>query len=62
MARTKTMRKLKKLQNMQIAVAGAWDFELHYRILLQLNIGQAGNLRTTARFSNTGFRLSTQTF
>jgi len=56
------MRKLKKPQNMQIAVAGAWDFELHYHILLQLNIGQAGDLRAAARFSNAGFRLSTQTF
>lgn len=56
------MRKLKKPQNMQVSVAGAWDFELHYRILLQLNIGQAGDLRVAARFSNTGLRLSTQTF
>ena len=56
------MRKLKKPQNMQIAVAGAWDFKLQYRILLQLNIGQAGDLRNTARFSDTSFRLSTQTF
>ena len=56
------MRKLKKPQSMQIAVAGAWDFKLHHRILLQLNIRQAGDLRNTARFSNTSFRLSTQTF
>lgn len=56
------MRKLKKHQNIQIAIAGAWDFELHHRILLQLNIGQAGHLRAATRFNDTGFRLSTQTF
>lgn len=55
------MHKLKQPQSMQFTLAGAWDLEFPYRLLLKLNISAAGDLRAAAHFCNTGVRLTTQT-
>lgn len=56
------MRTLMPPKSMQFIVAGAWDLDYRFRLLLKLNIGVAGNLTTNRWYSNNGFRLTTQTF